>query len=147
MSDLYPRARVLWSLTPSGSGTTLSAAGNSGSWAGNGAGSIYPQVDAETRVDLRDITDVMLMVTVGGVTGSPSLAVSLDFYDDLGNVFAGVLSAAALTAAGSKTAAAGLHGGSASAYLVLPMWGRVSWTGVTLGTSSVTGTQIVLFGR
>jgi hypothetical protein len=104
-------------------------------------------VTDETPIDLRDATDVVLMVTVAGVTGTPAFVVSLDVYDDLGNPFAGVLTTASLAAAGSKTIAGGLHGGSASAYLVLPRWGRVSWSGVTLGTSSVTGAEIALYGR
>lgn len=145
MSNLYPFAKLLWSLTASGEGTTLSAAGNSGNWAGNGAGDLYPQVSAETPIDLRDAADVVLMVTVGGVAGSPAFVVSLDTYDDQGNVFAGVLSTASLAAAGSKTIAGGLHGGSASTYLVLPRWARVSWAGLT--SASVTGTQIALYGR
>lgn len=145
MSNLYPFAKLLWSLTGSGPGTALSAAGNSGNWAGNGAGHLYPQASAETAVDLRDATDVVLMVTVGGITGSPAFVVSLDIYDDQGNVFPAVLSTASLAAAGSKTVTGGLHGGSASTYLVLPRWGRVSWTGLT--SASVTGTQISLFGR
>lgn len=145
MSNLYPRARLLWSLTAAGNGITLSAAGNSGSWAGNGPGDWPPAANAETPVDLRDVTDVALYVTVGGVTGTPAFVVSLDGYDDLGNAFTGLLSTASLAAAGSKTAAGGLHGGSASSYLVLPMWGRVSWSGLT--SASVTGTEIALFGR
>lgn len=145
MSNLYPFAKLLWSLTASGDGTTISAAGNSGSWAGNGPGDLYPQVSAETAVDLRDAADVVLMVTVGGVTGTPAFVVNLDCYDDQGNLFPAMLSTASLAAAGSKTAAGGLHGGSASSYLVLPRWGRVSWSGLT--SASVTGAQIALFGR
>lgn len=145
MSNLYPFAKVLWSLTATGAGTTLSAAGNSGTWAGNGAGDLYPQVSAETAIDLRDSPDVVLMVTVGNVTGTPAFVVSLDVYDDLGNAFPGVLSTASLAATGSKMVAGGLHGGSASTYLVLPRWGRVSWTGLT--SASVTGTEIALYGR
>lgn len=145
MSNLYPFAKLLWSLTASGDGTTLTAAGNSGNWAGLGPGHLFPQVSAETPIDLRDAADVVLMVTVGGVTGTPAFVVSLDIFDDLGNAFAGVLSTASLAAAGSKTIAGGLHGGSASSYLVLPRWARVSWTGLT--SASVTGTQIALFGR
>lgn len=56
MSNLYPFAKLLWSLTASGGGTTLSAAGNSGNWAGNGPGHLFPQVSAETPIDLRDST-------------------------------------------------------------------------------------------
>ena len=145
MSNLYPYGKLLWSLTASGSGTTLAAAGNSGSWAGTGAGHWPPAVSAETPVELRDVTDVVLMVTVGGVTGTPALVVSLDVYDDLGTLFPAVLSTASLAAAGQETVTGGLHGGSAGTYLVLPHWGRVSWAGLT--SASVTGTQIALYGR
>jgi len=145
MSNLYPFARTLWSLTAAGAGTTLSAAGNSGNWAGTGAGDIYPQVTAETAIDLRDTADVVLMVTVAGVTGTPALVVSLDVFDDLGNAFPAVLSTASLAAAGSKLVAGGLHGPAAGTYLVLPRWARVSWAGLT--SASVTGCEIALTGR
>jgi hypothetical protein len=148
VSNLYPYAKVLWSLTASGAGTTLSAAGNSGNWGGLGGGDLYPQVNAETPVDLQNSTDVLLLVTVTGVTGTPAFVVSLDYYDDLGNVYAGQMSTASLAAAGSKSVQGGLHGGyngTSSAYLVLPRWGRVSWTGLT--SASVTGCEIALYGR
>lgn len=144
MGNLQPRAKIVWSLAATSIGTTLTATGNSGNWESNTAGAgDWPQaVSWRTPVDLREITDVTLMVSVGGVTSTPSLVASLDVYDDQGNLYPAVLSTAALTAAGVKTAAGGLHGGSA--YLVLPEWGRVSWT-LTGGT--VTGTEIVLYGR
>ena len=81
MSSLYPVGRVLWSLTASGLGTTISAAGNSGSWAGNGPGDLLPAVNFETPVNLRDVNDVALMISVGAVTSSPTMKVGLDFYD------------------------------------------------------------------
>jgi hypothetical protein len=147
VSHLYPRAKLLWSLKASGAGTTLSASGNSGNWAGTVPG--WPNSEnAETRIDLRDICDVTLMVTVGGVTGTPAFVVSLDVFDDQGNPFLAVMSTASLAASGTKTAAGGLHGGyngTASSYLVLPEWGRVSWSGLT--SASVTGTEIALYGR
>jgi hypothetical protein len=143
-TTLYPRSRLIWSLTASGLGTTLSASGNSGDWAVTG-GQSEQSVNDLTPVDLRDAQDVVLMVTVGGVTGTPAFVVDLDIYDDQGNLFTAVISTASLAAAGSKTAAGGLHG-SSSAYLVLPAWGRVSWSGLT-GGAAVTGTEIALFGR
>lgn len=149
MGNLQPRAKLIWSLAASGEGTTLAAAGNSGDWAGSGPGDWPPIVNAETPIDLREITDVVLMVSVGGVTGTPAFVVSLDLYDNLGNLYAAALSTASLAAAGVKTVAGGLHGGydgvSATSYLVLPEWGRVSWSGLT--SDSVTGTQIALYGR
>lgn len=145
MSNLYPRSKLLWSLTASGLGTTISAAGNSGSWAGNGPGDILPQADFETPVDLRDIQDVALMVYVGAVTSSPTMKVGLDFYDDLGNLFANVLQTAAITGTGTTILPGGLHGYSSATYLVLPSWGRVNWSAVSGGT--FTGVEIALFGR
>jgi hypothetical protein len=145
VSNLYPRSRILWSLAASGIGTTISAAGNSGDWAGTGPGDILPQADFETGIDLGDVQDVALYVYVGGIASSPAFQVQLDVYDDAGNLYAQVMKTASLSAAGSAAPVyAGLHGGSASSYLVLPRWGRVSWT-CTGGT--VTGTSILLYGR
>jgi hypothetical protein len=137
VSNLYPRASLLWSLTSRGPATTLSAAGNSGAWSN-------ANPNAMSAVDLRDVTDVTLMVTVGGVTGTPAFVVSLDVFDANGNPYLAVMSTASLAAAGAKTVSAGLHGAS-TAYLVLPSWGRISWTGLT--SASVTGTEIELWGR
>ncbi len=145
MSNLYPRSRLLWSLTASGIGTTISAAGNSGGWAGSGAGDILPLTDFETAVDLRDIQDVALMISVGAVTSSPTMKVGLDVYDDAGNLYADVLQTAAITAAGTTILAGGLHGYGSGTYLVLPFWGRVNWSAVSGGT--FTGAEIALFGR
>jgi hypothetical protein len=145
VSSLYPVARVLWSLTASGLGTTISAAGNSGSWAGNGPGDLNPATGFETPVNLRDVNDVALMISVGGVTSSPTMKVGLDFYDDLGNLYADVLQTAAITGTGTTILAGGLHGGTASTYLLLPQWGRVNWSAVSGGT--FTGVEIALFGR
>ena len=146
MGNLQPRSKIVWSLAATNVGTTLTAAGNSGNWESNtsGAGDWPPVVSGRTPVDLREITDVTLMVSVGGITSTPSLVVNLDIYDDQGNPYTAVLSTTALTAVGTKTVSGGLHGGSAGTYLVLPDWGRVSWT-LTGGT--VTGTEIVLYGR
>lgn len=143
MSNLYPFAKLLWSLTGSGAGTTLSAAGNSGTWSGNEPGDLYPATANETAVDLRDSTDIALMVTVGAVTSSPTLVVSVNVFDDLGNSYATGLTTASITAAGGSVVAGGLHGAS-TAYLVLPRWAQVAWT---CSGGSVTGCEIALFGR
>jgi len=145
VSNLYPRSKVLWSLAASGLGTAISGAGNSGGWAGAGGGDDVPQADFETAVDLRDVQDVALFAHVAAVTSSPAFLVQVDLYDDAGNVYLQVLKTASLSAAGSAAPVyAGLHGGAASSYLVMPSWGRVSWT-CTGGT--VTGTDIFLYGR
>lgn len=138
MSNLYPRAKLIWSLTGSGLGTTLSAAGNSGAWSN-------ANPNAETLIDLRDVTDVTLMASAVSVTGTPAFVVSLDVYDDQGNLYAGQIATASLAAAGGKIAAGGLHGPTAATYLVLPSWGRVSWAGLT--SASVVGTEIALYAR
>jgi hypothetical protein len=145
VSNLYPRANLLWSLAASGLGTTISGAGNSGPWEGAGPGDDVPQADFESEIDLGDILDVALFVNVGAITSSPAFQVQLDLFDDLGNLYLQVLKTASLNAPGSAAPVfAGLHGGAASSYLVLPRWGRVSWT-CTGGT--VTGTAITLYGR
>jgi hypothetical protein len=145
MSNLYPRSRVLWSLAPSGQGTTISAAGNSGGWEGYTPGDDVPQLDFESSIDLRDIQDLALHVFVGAITGSPAFQVQVDLFDDAGDLYPQVMKTASLSAPGAAAPVyGGTHGGSASSYLVLPSWGRVSWT-CTGG--SVTGTSIFLYGR
>jgi hypothetical protein len=145
VSNLYPNAKLLWSLAASGIGTTISAAGNSGSWAGSGAGDILPPTDFRTAVDLRDICDVALMVSAGGVTSSPVMTVGLDLLDDLGNLYADALQSETITGAGTAILSGGLHGYSSGTYLVLPAWGRVNWSAVSGGT--FTGVAISLWGR
>jgi hypothetical protein len=145
VSNYDPGAKILWSLAGSGIGTTISGSGNSGGWQGAGSGDILPQADFESAVKLRDVLDVGLYVNVGGITSSPAFQVQLDVFDDAGNLYAQVLKTASLAASGSAAPVyAGLHGGAASSYLVLPQWGRVSWT-CTGGT--VTGVSILLYGR
>jgi hypothetical protein len=71
--------------------------------------------------------------------------VQLDVYDDAGNLYLQLIKTASLSGAGSAGPVyGGLHGGAASSYLVLPRWGRVSWT-CTGG--SVAGADITLYGR
>jgi hypothetical protein len=130
-------ARLIWSLTASGL-TTISAAGNSGAWTAPANG-----WQAASAIDLRDVTDVSLMVSVTAVTSSPSLTVSLNVFDDLGNSYAAGLTTAAIIAPGTAIVSGGLHGLTGK-QLVLPMWGQVAWT-CTGG--SVTGTEIALYGR
>lgn len=135
-----PSSRVLFSLASTNLGTTLAGAGNS-----NPGGWNQTNQNARSTLDLRDVTDVWLAVTVGGAVsgGAPSLVVNLDLYDDLGNLFPAVISTTALTAAGQQAAGVGLHTGGTKAQ-ALPGWGRLSWT---VGTGSFAGVQIALFGR
>ena len=145
MSNYQPCSKLLWSLAASGLGTTISGSGNSGGWQGTGPGDLLPQADFESAVRLRDAQDVALYVNVGGITSTPAFQVSLDVFDDAGNLYAQVLKTASLTAAGTAAPVfAGLHGPAAGSYVLLPDWGRVSWT-CTGGT--VTGVSIFLYGR
>ncbi len=137
MSDEDNRAKILWRLSQSGLGTTLTASGNSGSYTA-------ANINAATAIDLRRVTDLALMVYCSG-TASGSLTVSLGIYDAAGNLFPTVLSAAALTATGGKVAYGGLFTGGAS-QIVFPEWGQVAWA-VTGGTPSFTQVEISLYGR
>lgn len=137
--------KLIWSLTASGlaTGTTIAAAGNSGGWVA------YP-VNARTPVDLRRADDIWLSVFAAGVTGTtPSLTVTLNGYDDLGNLFPllAVPALSAAGAAGAKIAFGGRHGGGgAGSYFVPGEWGAVAWT-VSGTTPSFTGVEIALYAR
>lgn len=133
-----PSATRVWSLSGSGLGTTLTGSGSSdpGGW--------QSPASPHSNVDLRDIADVWLAVTVSQISASTTLQVQLDFFDDDGNLYPAQLQLAApLNAVGSASIAGGLH--VATKPLVIPEWGRVSWT-VTGATPSIL-TQISLFGR
>ncbi len=135
-----PTARLIWSLTDSGLGTTITTAGNSGAWSGTGAA-----FAALTPVDLRDATDVALMVTVGGITGTPAFTVLLNVFDDLGNAYASGITTTSIATASSALISGGMHGLTGK-QLILPAWGQVAWT-QTGGGASVTGVEIALYGR
>lgn len=142
MSSRYgPSSRLIWSLTGSNLGTTIAAAGNSGNWQAAGPPPWSP--NWLTPVDLRDVNDLALMVSIAAVVTAPTLTVNLDLYDDQGNLYPAVLTSGALSTVTTKQVAAGAHG-AGSAYLVLPSWGRVSWT---ISGGSMTGVQIGLWGR
>jgi hypothetical protein len=131
-------ARLCWSLTNSGIGTTISGAGNSGGWS-----SMNPSL--ESLFDLRFIDDIGLYVWVGSVASSPSLKVQIDGYDDLGNMIPALAATSAITTAGPAAPVyVGKHGGTAGNFIVLPSWGRVSWT-CTGGSCS--GVEISIIGR
>lgn len=134
--SIYRPARVLWNLSDSGTPKTLSVSGSSGA----------------TPINLIDISDVWLAVTVAGApTGTtPTLDVGLDVQDPDGNWYPTIAKIAQITtAAGRGSAYAGLHmpiSGTASAAVVLPSGGRVSWT--ISGTNPVyPQTSIALMGR
>lgn len=132
----YRPARVLWNLTPANAPLTLSGAGSTSS----------------PVINLIDISDVWLAVTVVGTpTGTtPTLDVGLDVQDPDGNWYPTVAKIGQLTTtAGRGSAYAGLHMpnvASTSAALVLPSYGRVTWT--LGGTNPVyPQTSIALMGR
>lgn len=134
--SIYRPARVLWNLTGSNAPQTLSASGNSGA----------------TPINLIDISDVWLAVNVTGTpTGTtPTLDVGLDVQDPDGNWYPTVVKITQLTtSAGQGRAYAGLHMPNVtttSAGLVLPSYGRVTWT--LGGTTPVyPQTSIALVGR
>ena len=136
-----PSSRTLFSLADTSLGTTLTGAGNS-----NPGGWNTTNQNARSTLDLRDVTDVWIVVTVTGTVagGAPSLVVSLDLYDDQGNLIPAVVSTTAITASpGQQSVAVGLHTGGTKAQ-ALPAWGRISWT---VGTGSFAGVQIAVFGR
>lgn len=134
--SIYRPARVLWNLSSAGAGTTLSGAATTSS----------------AVINLIDVSDVWLAVTVTGIpTGtSPTLDVGLDVQDADGNWYPTVAKIAQLTGtAGRGSAYAGLHMPNVtttSAALVLPSFGRVTWT--LGGTTPVyPQTSIALIGR
>lgn len=138
--------KLIWSLSASALGTTISAAGNSGTWP-----TIQPQPirNAVTPVDLRRADDMWLSVIAAGGAGT-SLKVQLNFYDDLGNLFQfstgttplfGVTVAAA---PGQAIVFAGRHGAAGGSYLVASEWGQVAWSATAY---PFTGVEIALYGR
>jgi hypothetical protein len=136
--------RRIWSLSGSALGTTIAGAGNSGSWPAPPYQ--QSQLNNMTPVDLRYVDDLALLVSVGAIVSTPSLKVQVDGYDDDGNLYPAISGVpAAITAAGSAVPVyIGRHGGTAGLFVVLPSWGRLSWT-CTGG--SCTGVEISLYGR
>jgi hypothetical protein len=132
-----PSANRIWTLSGSGLGTNLTVSGSSdpNGWQANS--------NYHSQIDLRDVADVWLAVSVSAIGATTTLQVQLDFYDNDGNLYPAQLQlAAALSAAGQASIAGGLH--IASKPLVLPEWGRVSWT--VTGSNGVTA-DISLYGR
>jgi hypothetical protein len=132
--------KLIWSLANSGPATTLSGAGNSGGWSNTG---LTP--NALTALDLRFVDDLALYVFVTSITSAPTFKVQIDGYDDLGNLFPAIAATANITAAGAAVPVyIGKHGGATTNFVVLPLWGRVSWT---CSGGSVNGVEIALWGR
>jgi hypothetical protein len=140
------RAKLLWSLSGSGLGTTITGAGNSG-----GFTDVPPAPFPSSPIGLGPASDFQLMVYVTGKTSTPTFAVQLAYYDSLGNLFtpASLLLPIPVTAVPGTPAQVTLNtgvraGGGTSVYFVFPQYGQISWT-CTAGT--VSGVEIELWGR
>ena len=135
--------RLIWSLTTSGGGTTITTSGNSGPYTAPGP-TTPTATNARTAVDLRRIDDLWLSVNATGGSGT-ALTVQVDGYDGQGNLFPQLLKATLTPAPpGQAVAFGGRHGGGGTGtYFVLPEWGRVSWA----LTGTMTGVEIALYGR
>ena len=142
MGQVADRATLIWSLTNSGIGTTITTSGNSG-----GYSSATP--NARTAVDLRYgwADDVEIMVYVAGKTYTPTLMVGLGVYDDQGNLYqptALQLTPILTSVPIGSLLAAGRHAGTAGTYISLPEWGQIYWT---CSGGTCTGVEIALYGR
>jgi hypothetical protein len=141
MGLFTPKGRLLWSLASSGKSTNLTGAGNSGNWNAS---------LAQSPLSLAAVDDLALLVAITGTitgTGSPTLQVSVDVYDDRGNLYPAIMQTAGLTGNGASTPVyGGLHGATATTWAVLPEFGRVSWT-VTGSSPVFPGVEIALYGR
>jgi hypothetical protein len=131
-------AKVLWSNQGSGTGTTLTASGNS-------------STATAPTIDLRYVSSLWLAVEVTGTPGgtTPTLDVYLDVRDAAGNWFTQVAHATPQITGTAATAqvSIGLHlpAGTGMAPMVLPESGRVSW--VLSGTNPSYAAVISLYGR
>lgn len=135
-----PVERLIWSLSGSGLGTTISASGNSGPYLFTA-----PAGFGSSPVDLGNATDLALYVYAAGKTGSPSVTVSLNAFAAGGQVFT-LMSTAAITNSGAATPVfGGLHGPTAGTYFISPHWGQVAWA--YTGTGNLSGVEISLIGR
>lgn len=140
MAVYEDRAKLLWSLSGSGLGTTISAAGNSG-----GFGDTAPASFPSSPITCGLCADIQLLINVGGVTSTPSFKVQVGYFDSKGNLYQPTgLQTAAITAAGQTILNAGSRGGAAGTYFIFPEFLQVSWT---CSGGSVTGVSIDLWGR
>lgn len=144
MGAYNDRAICLWSLSGSGLGSTISGAGNSG-----GDVDTAPADFMSSAVSLDPCSDFQLMVYVTGKTLTPTFAVQLGYFDNLGHLFTPSSLNLPVTVTSVPATAflnAGVRAGSggSSVYFAFPNWGQVSWT-CTGGT--VTGVELELWGK
>jgi hypothetical protein len=130
-------ARLIWSLTSNLPATSITTSGNSGAY----TATPLPGVP-RTAVDLRRVDDLWLSVNAAAGSGTTA-TVQLDGYDSQGNLFAQLLKVTLASSPGQAVAYAGRHGSGAATFLVLPEYGRISWT----LTGTMTGVEIALYGR
>lgn len=134
-------AFLIWSLQASGLGTTISGAGNSGTYS-------TANPNARTLVDTRWADDMWLSVNAAG-GGGTNLKAQVNWYDDQGNLFqfstgtTPLFGVTVASAPGNAIAFAGRHGGASGNFLVASEWAQVAWT----ITGSMTGVEIALYGR
>lgn len=137
-------ARLIWALSATDLGTTISAAGNSGTPATG-----QPTQSAVTPVDLRRADDLALFVNATGGAGT-NLKVQVNLYDDQFNLYQYItgttplLGVTVAASPGQAVAFAGRHGGGGSGNYIIPSeWGQVAWT----ISGSMTGVEIALYAR
>jgi hypothetical protein len=145
MSTRYgPSSRRIWSLQYAQPGaSSIAANGNSGAWPANSP-TPSGQRNRMTPVDLRDVNDLAVMVSIAAIVSTPTIKVSVNVFDDFGNLYPlPGMATANLTAAGAAMIAGGSHGGATN-YFVLPDWGQIAWT---CSGGSATGVEIEVWGR
>ena len=135
--------KLLWSLSGSGLGTAISGAGNSGPWLP--AGNPPPYSYGRSALDLQRTSD--LLITMFCATAGTTMSVTINGFDDQGNLIGPLLTAGPMTAsgaAGAKFFSGGRHGtGGTNSYVVFPLFGQVAWT----ATGSFTGVEICVFSQ
>lgn len=145
MGTYEDRAKLLWTLCPSGQMTTISAAGNSGTW-GDTPTAPFPS----SAIALSQASDLQLLVYVTAKTSTPTFSVGLGYYDSVGNLYAPTtleLSSITLTSLPLGFALnAGVRAGSggSNTYFAFPQYGQVYWT---ISGGTVTGVNIELWGK
>lgn len=130
MSSHESSARVLFNLSSTNLGTTLSASASS------------------PPISVLHVEDLWLAVSLGAApTGTtPTLDVQVDVQDADGNWFPQVAKVTQLTTSNTSSAVSlGLH--IAAAQIVLPHWCRITWTLGGTGSPAFSKVSLALHGR